>query len=144
MFRRSAAAVLLAPSRLAGVNPWRRRPATLAGSGAPQMAPRSYLMSKRRRKMDPDDNTGLLLASHVILKQCPNCHRYKQLNIKQRQEFHTCCEGHVMRERGNLKRVQNLQNKLGAHMRQWDFDKMRPKDNAHRPGGKHNSKFKKK
>ncbi|KPI86696.1 hypothetical protein ABL78_4254 [Leptomonas seymouri] len=102
-----------------------------------------HYFRNKYRQQNPDDPSRLLKPSHVLLKRCPVCKRTKFINIRDKNVFHTCCEGAVMKAYSDMKSVMNIEHKLLALTRQWDAENDRPWSNPHRPRPKGRSKLKK-
>lgn len=134
-------AVLL-KARLTAFNPWKRRPSGLQLNGRPQMVDPGYFRGEYRRK-NPDDPTRLLKPNHVLLKRCPACKRTQFVHIKDRDTFHTCCEGVPMKVYTTMRSVMDAERKLTTLTRQWDVENERPWSNPHRPRPKGRSKLRK-
>ncbi|KAG5511368.1 hypothetical protein JKF63_07331 [Porcisia hertigi] len=130
-------------TRLTAFNPWKLRPGGLELNGRPQMVNPSYFRGKYKQQ-NPDDPSRLLKPSHVLLKRCPACKRTKFVQIKDKDTFHTCCEGVPMKLYSNMKTVMNIEQKVRTLVRQWDVENERPWNNPHRPRPKGRSKLKKK
>lgn len=129
-------------ARVVAFNPWKQRPGGLSLHGRPQMVNPHFFRGDYRRQ-NPDDPTRLLSPSHVILKRCPLCRRTRFVKLNEKDHFHTCCEGTVMKILTNMKTVMNAEQKLLTTTRQWDVENERPWCNGHRPRPKGRSKFKK-
>lgn len=136
------AARVLCKARITAFNPWKHRPSGLQIHSRPQMVHPGHHRGHYRRQ-NPDDPTGLLKPSHVLLKRCPACKRTQFVPLVERSVFHTCCEGVVMRDYTNMKAVMEAEHKLRVAHRQWDVETDRPRSNAHRPRPKGRSKLKK-
>lgn len=133
------------PVRVTAFNPWKKRPGGgLAGQlhGRPQMIHPHYFRNGYRQA-NPDDPSRLLSPNHVLLKRCPVCKRTKYTPLSQKDYYHTCCEGQVMRLWTTMRTVMNSEHKLLQAVRQWDVENERPWSNAHRPKPKGRSKLKK-
>lgn len=133
------------PVRITAFNPWKKRPGGgLAGQlhGRPQMVHPHYFRHGYRRE-NPDDPTRLLSPNHVLLKRCPLCKRTKYIPLAEKDYYHTCCEGKVMRLWTTMRTVMNSEHKLIQAVRQWDVENERPWSNTHRPKPKGRSKLKK-
>lgn len=131
--------------RLTAFNPWKKRPGGGIGGqlhGRPQMVHPHHFRHAYRRQ-NPDDPTRLLSPHHVLLKRCPLCKRTKYVPLSEKDYFHTCCEGQVMRLWTNMRNVMNSEHKLIQAVRQWDVENERPWSNPHRPKPKGRSKLKK-
>lgn len=131
--------------RLTAFNPWKKRPGGGLGGqlhGRPQMVHPQHFRHAYRRQ-NPDDPTRLLSPNHVLLKRCPLCKRTKYIPLKEKDYFHTCCEGQAMRLWTNMRNVMNSEHKLIQAVRQWDVESERPWSNPHRPKPKGRSKLKK-
>ncbi|KPA80738.1 hypothetical protein ABB37_04199 [Leptomonas pyrrhocoris] len=133
----------LLKARLTTFNPWKHRPGGLHLNGRPQMVNPHFYRNKYKQ-LNPDDPSRLLKPSHVLLKRCPICKRTKFVDIKDKNMFHTCCEGAVMKLYSDMKSVMNVEQKVLSLTRQWDVENDRPWSNPHRPKPKGRSKLKKK
>ena len=137
MFQRASVCL---QGRLASIGFWQKHPIGLAKSSIPQMVNPHYFRGAYKRN-NPDDPTTTLKLGQVFLKQCPACGRYKAVPIAERHHFHTCCEGHLMKERATAKKAMALRFRLQDTVRQWDFVNMRPWCNGHRPRPRGRSKL---
>lgn len=135
-------AQVLRKARIHAMSPWRRRPSGLTPNSNPEFVHPGYFRNTHMR-LNPDDTTRLIKPNHVLLKMCRNCNRTRAIKLSEREHFHTCCEGVVMKIVGSMKSVMDKAHGMSVLHRQWDVENDRAWSNPTRPRPKGRSKFKK-
>lgn len=130
-------------ARIHAFSPWKRRPSGLVRNSNPEFVhPGAF--RKRHSLLNPDDPTRLIKPSHMLVKLCASCNRTKLVPLHERDYYHTCCEGKVMKIKTSMQGVMDKAHQMQTLHRQWDIENNRAWSNATKPRPKGRSKFAKK
>jgi hypothetical protein len=134
--------LLLRKARIQAFSPWKRRPSGLVRNSNPEFVhPGAF--RRQHGRLNPEDTTRLIKPSHMLVKHCSSCNRTKLIPLQERDYFHTCCEGRVMKIKTTMQGIMDKARNMETLHRQWDIENDRAWSNATRPRPKGRSKFKK-